>query len=99
MDVPSDLATDNYLSGLTMDFERPGFLRAATMESPEEYIVEVLAAKNTTIARNKAGRQAFMNNAPVDNFGTKEYQYVTRSTLKYTYCVSKTKDSKRMYPW
>ena len=54
-----------------MELERSGNVRAAT--SPEESIEELVTSKKTTIARNKAGRKALMNNAPVDNFGTKEY--------------------------
>lgn len=55
------------------------------MESTEEVIEEVVPSKRITVARNKAGRKAFMNNAPVDNFGTKEYQYVPQSIPKATY--------------
>jgi hypothetical protein len=68
-----------------MELERSGNVRAATIESPEESIEELVTSKKITIARNKAGRKAFMNNAPVDNFGTKEYQYVPRSTPKLTH--------------
>jgi hypothetical protein len=47
------------------------------MGNPEGIVEGVIISKKTTIARNKADGQAFMNNAPVDNFGTKEYQYVS----------------------
>jgi hypothetical protein len=50
--------------------------RAAAMDTSERNIEEVITGKTIAIARNKAGRQAFMNNAPVDNFGSKVYQYV-----------------------
>jgi len=43
------------------------------MGSPEGIIEEVVTSKKISIARNNAGPKAFMNNAPVDNFGTKEY--------------------------
>jgi hypothetical protein len=48
------------------------------MGSPEDIIEEVITSNKKTIARNKVGCQVFMNNAPVDNVGTKEYQYVPR---------------------
>ena len=65
------------------------------MGSPEGAIEEAIMTKKITIARNKAGRQAFMNNAPVDNFGTKEYQYVHCVTPKPTHGLyGKAKESK-----
>jgi hypothetical protein len=68
-----------------MELERSGNAQTATMESPEESIEELITSKKITIARNKAGRKAFMNNAPVDNFGIKEYQYVPHSTPESTH--------------
>jgi hypothetical protein len=61
-----------------------------------ELLSELLGSKKITVARNKAGRKAFMNNAPVDNFGTKECQYVPQSDA---YSVRRTKKSKWMYSW
>jgi hypothetical protein len=63
-----------------MEPARLGNPRTVAMGSPDGVIDEVIASNKITIARNKAGRQAFMNNAPVDNFGIKEYQYVPRLT-------------------
>lgn len=59
-----------------MEPARLGNPRTVATGSPEGSIEKVITSKKITIARNKVGRQAFMNNAPVDNFGTKEYQYV-----------------------
>jgi hypothetical protein len=61
-----------------MDFEILRNVRAVAMESPDESIEELVMSKKVTVSKNNAGRKAFMNNAPVDNFGTKEYQYVLR---------------------
>ncbi len=60
--------------------------RTATMESPKESIEELVTTKQITtrIAKNRAGRKAFMNNAPVDNFGTKQYLYVPQLTSTLT---------------
>jgi hypothetical protein len=43
------------------------------MSSAERHHQEV---KKIAVERNKAGAGAFMNNAAVDNYGTKAYQYV-----------------------
>jgi hypothetical protein len=59
-------------------------MELARSGNPEGIIEEVVTSKKISIARNKAGPKAFMNNAPVDNFGTKEYKYVSRLTLKPT---------------
>lgn len=65
------------------------------MGIPEGIVEEAVTSKKVTIARNKAGRQAFMNNAPVDNFGTKEYQYVTHLNRKEMHTsYGKAKESK-----
>lgn len=65
-----------------MGLERSRNFRVVAMESPDESIEELVMSKKVTVSKNKAGRKAFMNNAPVDNFGTKEYQYVLRLTPK-----------------
>jgi hypothetical protein len=56
-----------------MEPARSGNPRTVAMGSPEGIIEEVVTSKKISIARNNAGPKAFMNNAPVDNFGTKEY--------------------------
>jgi hypothetical protein len=67
-----------------MEPARLGNLRTVATGSSEGIVEEVISSKKITIAKNKVGRKAFMNNAPVDNFGTKEYQYVPRLTPKPT---------------
>lgn len=44
------------------------------VKGSEENEEEVRISQKTSIEKNKAGRQAFMNNAPIDNFGNKSYQ-------------------------
>lgn len=44
------------------------------MKEVEENEEEGRIGQKTLIEKNKAGRQAFMNNAPIDNFGNKSYQ-------------------------
>jgi len=51
------------------------------MDHPEAGVEEVRTSQKIAIAKNKAGRQAFMNNAPIDNFGNKAYQCVP--SLRY----------------
>jgi hypothetical protein len=51
------------------------------MDHSEAGVEEVRTSQKVAIAKNKAGRQAFMNNAPIDNFGNKAYQCVP--SLRY----------------
>ncbi|KAF2847363.1 hypothetical protein T440DRAFT_557469 [Plenodomus tracheiphilus IPT5] len=52
------------------------------MRMAEPCVERAIEKKKVTISNNKAGRQAFMNNAPVDNFGTKEYHNCIFGTVR-----------------
>jgi hypothetical protein len=60
------------------------------MDSTEENVEDVMRSSSITIARNRAGRQAFMNNAPVDNFGSKVYQYVLLLSQLHVYFLCRS---------